>query len=460
MASLASPPDQHTQGAITPDVIAKARKAFDKEPQYRQAMNAVCATPLSKVALNRKRVVEVDHTFSHHLPENKITAQNQSGRCWMFAALNTFRVEAIKKMNLDNEFELSQNYVTFWDKFEKANYFLESILSTMDEPIGSRLLDWLLTGPVQDGGQWHMFINLVRKYGVVPKRAMPESESSSNTRELGYQLTYMLRDYACRLRAAHAKKDSDAELRNMKNGYLEEIYRILAIHLGEPPREFDWQWRDKEKEFHREGKMTPKEFYDKYVGIDLDDLVCLIHDPRPKHSYNEVYTVKFLGNVVGGEPIKYLNVPIDVLKTAAAEQIKDGQPVWFGNDVGKHLDRDLGMMDMDLFDYELVYGTAPIMNKAERLQYGHSQMTHAMVFTGVDIDAKGKPVKWRVENSWGDKPGDKGFFAMTDKWFDEYMYEVVVHRKYVPADAIAALEREPIGLDPWDPMGSLARFTV
>jgi bleomycin hydrolase len=395
-------------------------------------------------------------TFSHHLPENKITAQMQSGRCWMFAALNTLRVEAIKSMNLDTDFELSQNYLTFWDKFEKANYFLESILKTLDEPTGSRLIDWLLSGPVQDGGQWHMFINLVKKYGVVPKRAMPETESSSRTADLGYHLTFMLRDYACRLRTAHQNGKSAADLRKAKLGYLDEVFRILAVHLGEPPTEFNWQWRDKDKQFHREGKLTPTEFYGKFVNLNLDDFVCLIHDPRPQHSFDQTYTVNFLGNVVGGEPVLYLNVPIDTLKHAAVDQIRDGSPVWFGNDVGKHLDRDLGIMDLELFDYELVYGTKPTMNKAERLQYGHSQMTHAMVFTGVDLDENGNLLKWRVENSWGDKPGEKGFFAMTDAWFDEYMYEVVVHKQFVPAESLKALAKEPVGLDPWDPMGSLA----
>jgi bleomycin hydrolase len=456
MAMIASPASQSSSGSVSLEFIDDLHREFQKEPRYRQAMNAVCTTPVSKIALNRERVIEVDHTYSHQLPENKATAQMKSGRCWMFAALNTFRVRAIEKMNLDSDFELSQNYVTFWDKFEKANYFLESILNTLDEPVGSRLLDWLLSAPVQDGGQWHMFINLVRKYGVVPKRAMPETESSSSTHEMSFQLTQMLRDYACQLRNAYRDGRASEDLQKLKKQYLAEIYRVLAIHLGEPPREFLWQWRDEDKRFTREGKVTPKQFYERFVDVDLDDLVCLIHDPRPQHSYNAVYTVNYLGNVVGGEPIKYLNVPIGTLKTAAAEQIKNGEPVWFGNDVGKLLDRDLGVMDLELFEYELLYGTKPTLTKAQRLEYGHSQMTHAMVFTGVDIDESGSPRKWRVENSWGDKPGDKGFLLMTDPWFDEYMYEVVVHRQYVPTEALAALEQEPIGLDPWDPMGSLA----
>lgn len=456
MASVADPSTSTSSGAVSLEDISSYRNSFRSKPAYRQAMNAVCVTPVGKVALNRERVVQVDHTFSHHLPENKITAQKNSGRCWMFAALNTFRVEAIKNMGLDTDFELSQNYTLFWDKFEKANYFLESIFKTLDEPSGSRLIDFLLMAPVQDGGQWDMFINLVKKYGVVPKKAMPETESSSATSQMSFQLTQLLRDYACRIRNDHKSGVAEADLRSRKGEYLDEVYRMLCIHLGEPPKDFAWQWRDKDKNFHRAGTITPLEFYDRYVGIELDDMVCLIHDPRPQHKYNQVYTVKYLGNVVEGHIIRYLNVEMPVLKAAAIEQIKSDEPVWFGNDVGKHLDRDLGVMDLDLFDYELLYGSKPQMNKAERLMYGHSQMTHAMVFTGVDLDENGKSLKWRVENSWGDQPGDKGFMVMTDPWFDEYMYEVVVHKKFVPAEALAALDCEPVGLDPWDPMGSLA----
>lgn len=455
MATIPSAPETRKESAIAPEDIERFQRAFESDPRYRQAMNAVCNTPVSKVAQNRRRVVKVDHTFSHHLEEGKATSQNASGRCWMFAALNVLRAQARKNMNLGEDFELSQNYLTFWDKFEKANYFLESILQTLEEPNGSRLVDWLLSGPIQDGGQWHMFVNLVKKYGVLPKVAMPETESSSSTGQMAYQITFMLRDYACRLRSAAAHKGQE-ELRAMKDGYLEEIYRMLCIHLGEPPRSFEWQYRDKDKGFHRDGVLTPQEFYDRHVGVDLEDFVCLIHDPRPAHEYDRVYTVRFLGNVVGGEIIKYLNVEMETLKRAAADQIKAGEPVWFGNDVGKHLDRDLGIMDLELFDYSLVYGTEPKMTKAERLMYGHSLMTHAMVFTGVDLDENDRPRKWRVENSWGDKGGDKGYLIMTDDWFDEYTYEVVVRRRFVPEKCLKALDKPAVALDPWDPMGSLA----
>jgi bleomycin hydrolase len=459
-------------GAITAALLTRCQTAFESDPRNLQSMNAVTATPVNKVALNRRRASKIDHSFSHHLAENKATSQNSSGRCWMFAALNTFRVKAIEAMNMENDFELSQSYVCFWDKLEKANYFLENLLATLDEPVGSRLLDYLLRNPIQDGGQWHMFINLIEKYGVVPKSVMPETDSSSNTGMMNALVTAKLREFACRLREAAGSplktngKSAPSRLRALKEAMISDVYRMLCIHLGEPPSEFEWQWRDKDKKFNRAGRLTPKGFYDKYVGIDLGDLVCMIHDPRPFHRYNEVYTVQFLGNVVGGKPVVYLNVDIDTMKRAAIEQIKAGEPVWFGCDVGKFLDRDMGVMDPSLFEYSLVYGfsggpnvkAAPILglSKAERLMYGQSEMTHAMVFTGVNLDDEGKPSKWRVENSWSDKPGDKGFFQMGDAWFDEFNYEVVVQRRFVPKAALAALSRKPVELPPWDPMGSLA----
>lgn len=444
------------KGAINSKILSKFQEQFASDARNLQSMNAVAGTPVNKVALNRRKASKVSHAFSVHLPENKATAQMSSGRCWLFAALNVLRPRAIKAMNLGDDFEFSQNYVLFWDKFEKANYFLEAILSTLDEPVGSRLLDHLLLAPVQDGGQWHMFVNLVRKYGVVPKSVMPETESSSSTGQMSFQITGKLREYACRLRDRAAAGDPESDLRAEKERFLAEVYRILCIHLGEPPSEFLWQWRDKDKKFTRAGQLTPQEFFEKYVGLDLSEFVCLIHDPRPMHEFNRTYTVKYLGNVVEGEPIVYLNVDADLMKRAAIGQLQDQEPVWFGCDVGKYLDRDLGVMDPELFNFDLVYGTEHRLNKAERLMYGHSAMTHAMVFTGVDLDESGAPLKWRVENSWSEKPGDKGFFQMSDRWFDEFNYEVVVRKEFVPEETLRALEEPPVELDPWDPMGSLA----
>ncbi|HWD40315.1 MAG TPA: C1 family peptidase [Fimbriimonas sp.] len=453
MSDLLAP---KASGAITPDDLLSYIDAFDSDPAYRASMNAVCTTTASKVALNRRKSALVDNSFSHHLPENSATSQNGSGRCWMFAALNTFRTKAMQGMNISDNFELSQNYTMFWDKLEKANYFLENILATLHEPIGSRTLDFLLASPIQDGGQWHMFVNLIKKYGVVPKTVMPETESSSSTGRMNDYITGKLRDYSCALRNASEGGATKDKLKDMKSQQMAEVYRMLCIHLGEPPRQFLWQWRDKDKVFHRTGEVTPQEFYDKFVGIKLEDMVCIIHDPRPQHQYNQVYTVKLLGNVVGGHIVEYLNVDIETMKQAAIKQIQAGDPVWFGCDVGQFLERDLGVMDRGMFDYGLLYGTEQAMSKAERLQYRQSQMTHAMVFTGVDLDEDGRPRKWRVENSWSDKPGDKGFFQMSDAWFDEFNYEVVVHKNHMPGDVLKALDKKPVALDPWDPMGSLA----
>jgi bleomycin hydrolase len=450
-------PKDAAAGAINQKTVDVFQKAFDAEPRNRLVMNALCTTPANKIALNRKRVVRFNNTYSHHLAENKATAQKGSGRCWMFAGCNTLRVAAIKAMNLGEDFEVSQSYLAFWDKLEKANYFLESILKTLDEPTDGRLINHLLRSPIEDGGQWDMFTNLVKKYGCLPKTAQPETESSSSTGMVTGQVTGKLREYACKLRAEHKKGASAEALRKMKEPMMEEVYRMLVLHYGEPTRKFHWQYRDKDKNFHREGEMTPREFFDKYVKADFDDMVCLIHCPQESKKMYTLYTVKFLGNVVEGDIVRYVNVPIETLKEAAAAQIKDGAPVWFGCDCGRDFDGDAGVWDLDAYNYELVYGTTCKLTKAERLDYSHSAMNHAMMFTGVDVDENDKPVKWRVENSWGDERGDKGFFAMSDAWFNENMFEVVVDKKHVSPDVLEVLKQKPVELEPWDPMGSLAR---
>ncbi|WP_394795893.1 C1 family peptidase [Armatimonas sp.] len=441
--------------SLNDEALAHCRAAFAADPVARIARNAVAKTAIKAVALNRDALVRLTHTYSHSVKTGKSTTQNASGRCWMFAGLNLFRTQIAEKLGVE-EFELSQNYLMFWDKLEKANYFLENILATLDEPVGSRLLDWLCASPLQDGGQWDMFAALVKKYGVVPKEAMPETESSSRSADMNALMTLKLRQAASELRAAHATGASEAELRAQKDTLLPALYRMLATHLGEPPTEFLWQWRDKDKNFHRDGILTPEQFCKKYVTVELDELVCLIHCPQATKSYNTLYTIAYLGNVIGGQPIQYLNVEMPALKAATQAMIQDGKPVWFGCDVGKQMDRDLGLMDLELFEYEPLYGTSLELGKAARLDYGQSLMTHAMVLTGVDTDEAGAPRKWRVENSWGEQGGDKGFMVMTDPWFDEYLYEVAVEKKYLPKELLALLEGPLVALDPWDPMGSLA----
>ena len=440
---------------ITTEQLASFAEAFNSSPKNRLSMNAVTKNPVHSVALNRAVVTGTDHTFSHTLPSNKATAQKKSGCCWLFSGLNVLRAEAMKNLNM-KEFELSQSYQMFWDKLEKSNYFLESVIATLDEPINGRLFMFLLKDPLQDGGQWDMFINLVKKYGVVPKHVMPETESSSNSRVMNFLITKKLREYAAELRRLHAQSKNVDALRARKEEMLTVIYRMLCIHLGQPPRRFFWQWHDKEEEFHRAGEITPQEFFDRYVNYDLDSVACLINCPTADKPFNKLYTVEYLGNVVDGQIVRYLNVEMPVFKQAAVEMIKAKRPVWFGCDVGKMMERDLGILDMDVYDYGLVYDSEFKSDKAERLDYGQSVMTHAMVLTGVDLDSSGAPSKWRVENSWGDKLGDKGFFVMSDRWFDEFMYEVGIEKRFLDPELLAVLDTEPIRLHPWDPMGSLA----
>lgn len=442
---------------ILQKTIKEYRKSVVNNPKVMLARNSSIKTNFVDIAMNWEAFRKIDHTFSHTVSgEMKVTNQKSSGRCWGFAGLNLFRIYLGRKYKL-KQFEFSQNYFIFWDKLEKANYFLESIIKTAGEPRDGRLIMHLLSDPVQDGGQWHMFVNLIEKYGVVPKSEMPESYQSSNTTRVNRMITRKLREFAIILRESHQKGVAITEMRELKKDMLETIYKILTISFGSPPEKFDWQIKDKDKKFHRFENLTPQKFFREHVGINLQDYICLIQCPMSDKTYNEVYTVDFLGNVVEGESIRYLNLPSKRLKEAAAASIKKDNPVWFGCDVGKHFHRDIGIMDMDIYDFELFYDTPFPINKSQRLEYGDSLMTHAMLFTGVDLDGKGKPKKWRVENSWSDKYGDKGYYIMTDKWFDEYNYEVVVHKDFVSKEEMNVYKKDPIVLPPWDPMGALAK---
>ena len=436
--------------------IGRFAATFDAEPKNLLALNAVSKNGIRAVALSRAVVNRTDHTYSHLIETPEATSQKKSGRCWLFAGLNTLRLTAMEKMNLES-FELSQTYPMFWDKLEKANFFLENIIQTRDKPLDGRLVMWLLANPLPDGGQWDMFVNLIKKYGVVPKSVMPETNSSSDSRPMNVLLIAKLREYAQVLREMHERSGSVEEMRQTKGEMMEEFYRMLSIHLGQPPSRFLWEWRDKDKEFHRHGEITSTEFFEQYVGFDLDDLVCLINAPTKDKPYRRLYTVQYLGNVVGGQAVRYLNVDIETLKQATADMVVGGQAVWFGCDVGKMLEREMGILDLEVYDYELVYGTRFKLDKAGRLDYGHSRMTHAMVFTGVDIDDSGKPIKWRVENSWGTKLGDKGYLVMAGRWFDEFLYEVMISKKHLSPELLEVLDTEPVVLPPWDPMGALAK---
>ena len=437
--------------------IKSYKKAAIDIPQVRLARNAAVRGDVMDLAMDWEAFRKIDHTFSDMVSgQMKVTNQKSSGRCWGFAGLNLFRVYLGRKYNL-KQIEFSQNYFMFCDKLEKSNYFFENIIKTIDEPLDGRLVMHLLTDPIQDGGQWHMFVNLVKKYGILPQTEMPESFQSSQSMRMNRMITRKLRGFAKDLREAGLKGAGIKDLQQMKNEMLATVYQMLTISLGTPPEKFDWQVRDKDKNFHRFENLTPKKFFNEHVGFDLNEFVCLINCPMSDKKYNEVYTVDFLGNVVEGKIIRYLNLPSKRLQKTAVASIQNDDPVWFGCDVGKHFHSNLGVMDMDIFDFELFYNTDFPMTKADRLEYGDSQMTHAMLFTGVDLNSKGNSKKWRVENSWGDKRGDKGFDIMSNSWFDEYNYEVVVHKKYISEEELAVYEQDPVHLPPWDPMGALAK---
>ena len=429
------------------------RKEFSSNPSYRIAQNAVTRVAVDDVAINREIVNTTDHSLSILLDDWKVTNQERSGRCWLFAGLNLLRVGAMKKMGLKN-FEFSQNYAMFWDKIERANYFLESIIATGDRDLDDRTVAYLLDSVANDGGQWNMFVAIVNKHGLVPKAFMPETHSSSNTARMNSVLRSLLRQGAKAVREALAR-DLD-EARAEKVNVLRVVYRALCIHLGTPPDRFDWQWTDKDREFHRDGELTPQEFAAKYVDLPIDDYACLVHDPRPTSPRGRTFTVDYLGNVVGAPPVIYLNVDMATLKDITLRTLQEGEPVWFGCDVGKMMSNDYAIWDAALYDLPSVYDTEFTLDKADRLLYHETRMTHAMLFTGVDV-VDGSARRWRVENSWGADKGKDGFYTMNDSWFDQFVFEVAARRDSIPAALQHALLSDPILLPAWDPMGSLAR---
>ena len=435
--------------------IKNFNKNFNSKSSNTISRNALIQNDINKVAINWENFSKINHVYSNTIDKQlPVTNQKASGRCWGFAGLNLLRLAIVKKYNLSN-FEFSQNYFMFFDKLEKANYFLENILKTLNYNYDSRIMMHLLQAPVQDGGQWDMFVNLIEKYGVVPQSVMPETNHSSKSGMMNFFLTHKLREFASILRKLNESKNKKINLRVKKEEMISEIYSLLCMFLGNPPINFDWSIKDTNNKFSRFVSIKPLNFYKKFTEVKLKDKVCLIHAPMSNKKMNELYTVDFLGNVVGGEIIKYANLEIEELKKATIKSLKDNEAVWFGCDVGKMFNRDLGIMDMDLYNYVNLLNTNFKMDKATRLEYGDSLMTHAMLFTGVDIK-ENKPQKWRVENSWGNKNGDQGYYLMSDNWFDEYNYEVVIDKKYLSKKILSIFDLKPKILEPWDPMGALA----
>ena len=437
---------------MTKEKIVKMKENYEGR-NLRVLQNAVLKNGINNAVVNNEVYNRTLHVFSENIETGKVTYQKQSGRCWIFAALNTFRHKMNKEYNLEN-FELSQSYVFFWDKFEKSNYFLDNIIKTRNEEIDSRIVRHLLQTPQQDGGQWDMLVSVIKKYGVVPKSVQGEVFHSSSSAMLNNLLNKKLRLGAQKLREANNM--SEDQLIELKDEIMDEIYAFLCVMLGVPQEVVDFEYYDKDKKFHRDLGLTPVEFFNKYVNMNLDDYISIINAPTDDKPYYRTFTVNFLGNVTGNE-VKYLNLPMDEFKNLAIEQIKQGETVWFGCDVGQISDRLGGMMDLDVFEYEQSFGFDILQDKKNSLDYSESLMTHAMVLSGVNLDENGKSNRWKVENSWGEEPGNKGYFVMSDAWMDRFTYQIVVNKKYLTEKQKEALKQDPIRLRPWDPMGSLAK---
>jgi bleomycin hydrolase len=434
-------------GGLSADDIEKIRGSFEMDSHTRAMYNSITNTDVSTLALNRDIVRTHNELFSHKIETKGITNQKSSGRCWLFAGLNVLRPVALDKHNLE-EFELSQNYLTFWDKLEKANCFLENIIEFRKRDLMDREMEFILRNPIPDGGYWENVVNLVEKYGAIPKRIMPETNSSSSTRSMNKLIGRKLRADAVKLREMAKNKKSVKKLRAEKEKMLADVYKMLVLNLGEPPKQFEWRFEDANSVLSEPKTYAPNEFYDEFVGVDVREYVDIFNDPSKE--YGKHYSIGLTRNIRDGDDNHFVNVEIEVLKEIAVKAVLDDEPVWFACDVGKDQNRDHGIMAMGMYDYDSVYGVDMTMTKAQRSLFRESVPNHAMVFIGVDI-RDDKPVKWLVENSWGDDKGSKGKWTLYDTWFDTNVYSVMVKKKYVPVEILEILEQPPIKLPPWDP---------
>lgn len=437
------------------DKINEYEKEFLEEKRNIVAMNAATYNGVQKVARDVNALKDEPFAFNVDIKNGEVTNQKQSGRCWMFASMNVLRNIVIKKFNLEN-FELSQSYTLFWDKLERCNYYMEAVIEKANEPLEDRVMDYLMSDLLSDGGQWDMFVNIVKKYGLVPKYAYPESQTSSATVQLNKYLCKILRKYTTELRDA-VQNEGVKKARELKEEVLKDVYNVLTSTLGQMPEKFDVVLHDKDGKLIEDKGMDAHSFFDKYIGVEIDQYISLINSPTEDKPFNQTYTIKYLGNIIEGKIVKHLNLPIEELKKAAVKQLKDGYPVWFGCDVGRSsvVEDERAMLDTKAVDYEALFNVDLKLSKEDALDYGYSMMTHAMTFTGVQMNGN-EPLRFKVENSWGEKFGYKGHFVMTSDWFDQYVYQVVVNKKYLPEKLRKAYEKEPKELKPWDPMGSLA----
>ena len=436
---------QTKNGGISEEMLGRIRQGYTGTPEQKAVKNALASNSIATLAINGENLSMIDTHFSHRVPTKGITNQKSSGRCWLFTGLNVLRAKVIAKYDLPG-LEFSQNYNSFYDLLEKSNLFLQAIIDTRNLPMEDRKVDWLLKNPIGDGGQFTGVSNLLMKYGVVPREVMPETFQSENTSQMAMILKWKLREYALELRTLKANKAMER-----KEAMLTEIYRILVECLGVPPTEFEWTRYDKSGKAVSTKKYTPKNFYEEYIGDDLENNYIMVMND-PSREYGKVYEIEYDRHVYDGENWLYINLPIERVKELAIASIKDNTAMYFSCDVGKFMDRKKGTLDVKNMDYASLFRTEFPMDKKQRIQTYSSGSSHAMTLIAVDLDEAGQPKKWMVENSWGASSGYQGNLIMTDEWFNEYMFRVVIEKKYVPADIMKMLEQKPIMLPSWDPM--------
>lgn len=447
LAGMSGVSAQNKEGGISEAMLERIRSGYAATPEQKAVKNALASNSIAALAVNSENLAMCDTHFSHRVTTRGITNQKSSGRCWLFTGLNVLRAKMIREYDLP-EFEFSQNYCSFYDLLEKSNLFLQAVIDTRDAGLDDRKVDWLMKNPIGDGGQFTGVSNLIMKYGVVPKSAMPETYQSDNTSGMTSILKQKLREYALELRAMQP-----AKIQERKTEMLTEIYRILVECLGVPPTEFEWTYYDKSGDEVTRRTYTPKSFYDEFIGEDLErNYVMIMNDPS--REYGKVYEIEYDRHVYDGENWLYVNLPIERIKEIAIASIKDNTAMYFSCDVGKFMDRTKGTLDLKNFDYESLFATSFPMDKRERIQTFASGSSHAMTLIAVDLNEAEDPVKWMVENSWGASSGYQGCLIMTDEWFDEYMFRLVAERKYVPEDVLKMLDQKPTLLPAWDPMFS------
>lgn len=448
-SAMAQQPAGSPEGGISAAMLEEISGSFAGDADDKAIRNALAVTPIPTLATNAENAAMIDTHFSDRVRTKGITDQQSSGRCWLFTGLNVLRAKMIDKYDLPG-MEFSQNYLFFYDQLEKSNLFLQGVIDTKDLPFEDRKVDWLFSNPLSDGGQFTGVSNLITKYGLVPAEAMPETYQANNTSQMATLLKLKLREQGLDLREAAAKGANAKKLQAMKVDQLKDIYRMLALCLGEPVKEFEWIRCDKANNIVSRQTYTPKSFYDEFIGEDLENnYIMIMNDPC--REYGKVYEIDYDRHVYDGHNWVYINLPVERIKEMAIASIKDNTAMYFSCDVGKFANSKKGVLDINNFDYESLMGVTFGMDKKERVQTHASGSSHAMTLIAVDI-VDGKPVKWMVENSWGPASGYQGNYIMTDEWFNEYMFRLVVEKKYVPADVLKMLDQKPIQLPAWDPM--------